>query len=264
MAALREELATHPKPGLVGPLDSGAHRDMDEGTFLRSLFSLRGYFEDVARAGALRAPFPRLRALAVEAEARMLRATGGVNTHRGAIFTLGILSAAAGRLAAAGRVREGDLRREVREGLGPAVLRELPRDPGSHGSLALRGHGAGGAREEAAAGFPHVFDVGIPALEGSLRRGASRRAASVQCLLSLVAVLPDTNLLHRGGPAGLAVARAAAAEFLSAGGVHRPGWELRALEIHRRFVERNLSPGGSADLLAASLFVRRVAQRSGA
>ncbi|EPX55588.1 Triphosphoribosyl-dephospho-CoA synthetase [Cystobacter fuscus DSM 2262] len=82
------ELALHPKPGLVSPLDSGSHDDMDMGTFMRSLFSLRGYFRDIAAAGAGGADFPVLRALGLDAERRMLAATGGINTHRGALFSL--------------------------------------------------------------------------------------------------------------------------------------------------------------------------------
>jgi len=87
--ALHAELVLHPKPGLVSPLDSGAHDDMDAGTFLRSLFSLRRYFSAIAAAGAEAMPFPELQRLGIQAEARMLTATQGVNTHRGAIFCLG-------------------------------------------------------------------------------------------------------------------------------------------------------------------------------
>lgn len=258
-AALREELRTDPKPGLVGPLDRGAHRDMDARTFLASIAALRGYFPAVARGGMAGAPLVALRALALEAEGRMLRATGGVNTHRGAIFTVGLLAAAAGRLAAerAG-LDAAALHDTVRRRFGLAILRDLPAAQRSHGAIVARRHGVGGARGEAAAGFPHLFEVALPALDTSLRRGASRRAAAVHCLMSAVAVLPDTNLLYRGGARGLAFARAAARDFLGAGGVHRPGWEEHLRTLHRAFVERNLSPGGSADLLAGALFVDRL------
>lgn len=260
VAALHEELETDPKPGLVTPRDRGAHRDMDAGTFRASIAALRGYFRAVAQGGIDGASLLDLRPLALEAEARMLRATGGVNTHRGAIFSLGLLAAAAGRLAAARAPWDAAaLRDVVSRRYAAAVLRDLPAPPASHGAVARRRHGAGGARAEAASGFPHLFEVALPALCSSLRRGAPRRAAAVQCLLSAVAVLPDTNLLYRGGEAGLAFARAAARVFLAAGGVHRRGWEADARALHRAFVERGLSPGGSADLLAAALFVDRLA-----
>jgi triphosphoribosyl-dephospho-CoA synthase len=258
-AALWEELRLSPKPGLVAPGDRGAHPDMDAATFAASLRALRGAFPALARAGMARAPFAVLRELGIHAEARMLAATGGVNTHRGAIFSLGLLAAAAGRLAAGGAPCDGRaLRAEVRRAYGAAVLRELPAAAASHGAIVARRHGVGGARAEAAEGFPHLFEVALPALHASLRRGASRRAAAVQCLLSTIAVLPDTNLLYRGGARGLAFVRAAAGAFLRAGGVHRTGWEEHARELHCAFVARRLSPGGSADLLAAALFVDRL------
>src|SRR3954463_4860094 len=102
--ALYTELALSPKPGLVSPLDSGAHDDMDMTTFMRSLFALRGYFCAIAEAGAAGADFAELQALGLRAERRMLAATCGINTHRGAIFSLGLLAAAAGWLRAEGRV----------------------------------------------------------------------------------------------------------------------------------------------------------------
>jgi triphosphoribosyl-dephospho-CoA synthase len=258
--ALLEELTTSPKPGLVTPSDRGAHADMDAATFFASVTALRGVFAEAARLGAAGAPADRLLALGVTAELRMLAATGGVNTHRGAIFTLGMLAAAAGRLAAASRpVTRRALRVEVRDVLAPALLGRLPPDRSSHGQAVAARHGAGGARLEASAGFPHLFDVALPSFQSALARGVPRRAAAVQCLLALVAVLPDTNLLWRGGEAGLAFAQAAAAAFLAHGGVEREGWEVEAVALHRSFVARRLSPGGSADLLAAALLVHRLA-----
>lgn len=256
--ALHEELAAFPKPGLVSLADRGAHRDMDARTFLACLRALRGFFGEAARAGLDGAPFVVLRALGGAAEARMLDATDGVNTHRGAIFALGLIAAAAGRAARrSGEPGRATLRAELRV-LGAELRDGLPADPRSHGALAVRRHGVPGARAEAVAGLPHVFDVALPALERSLGRGVTPRAAAVEALLHLVAVLPDTNLLHRGGAEGLAFARESARDFLRAGGVHHPRWEASVRAMHRAFVARNLSPGGSADLLAAGLFVRRL------
>jgi triphosphoribosyl-dephospho-CoA synthase len=256
--ALHEELDLSPKPGLVTPRDRGAHADMDHATFAASLRALRGTFGAAARAGMARAPFAALRALGVDAEARMLAATRGVNTHRGAIFTLGLLAAAAGRLAAAGaRCEPWALRDAIRRAYASS-LRALPAPGDTHGAEVARRHGAGGARAEAVAGFPHLFQVALPAYAHALKRGAGTRAAAVQCLMSIIAVLLDTNLLHRGGPSGLAFAQSAASGFLRAGGVERADWEEHAREIHVGFVARRLSPGGSADLLAATLFVLRL------
>jgi triphosphoribosyl-dephospho-CoA synthase len=267
VAALREELETYPKPGLVSPGDPGAHLDMDAATFAASLRALRWYFPAIAAAGARGAALGELRALGLLAEAGMLAATGGVNTHRGAIFALGALAAAAGRLVSSGTAPEpGALRDEVRRLLSSPAPSEGERRRGaasraraeSHGECVARRHGVGGARAEAAAGFPHLFEVVLPALAGALRRGACRRAAAVQALLASMAVLPDTNLLWRGGPAGLAFARRGARRLLSAGGVHQRGWEERVRALGADLVARRLSPGGSADLLAAALFVHRL------
>jgi triphosphoribosyl-dephospho-CoA synthase len=254
--ALRDELALHPKPGLVSPVDPGAHPDMDARTFVRAIDALPAFFEAAAEAGAAKVPFTALRTLGVAAEARMLAATSGINTHRGAIFGLGLLAAAAGRLGASERtVRGAALGREVSARWGASLRAELSPDPCSHGGAVALRHGVGGARLEAANGFPHLFRVALPALQGALRRGASRRAAAAQCLLSLIATLPDTNLLWRGGAGGLAWARRSAASFLDAGGVFRAGWEAELVILHQEFTRRRLSPGGSADLLAAALLV---------
>jgi triphosphoribosyl-dephospho-CoA synthase len=264
VAALREELRTAPKPGLVSPRDPGAHADMDASTFAASLRALAAYFPAVARAAAEGRSFDALRALGLAAERRMLAATAGVNTHRGAIFALGLLAAAAGRLAARRAAPEpAALREAVRGEFGPALRAHVAARGHTHGSAVARRHGVGGAPAEAAEGFPHLFEVALPALDDALRRGAGRRAAAVQCLLASMAVLPDTNLLHRGGAAGLASVRAAARRFLAGGGVHRVGWEAELGALHADLVARRLSPGGSADLLAAALFVRRLA-RAGA
>ncbi len=265
--AMRDELRCYPKPGLVSPVDNGSHADMDADLFLRSLLALQDYFPAIAAAGAEDASFARLQALGLTAENDMLRATGGVNTHRGAIFCLGLLAAAAGRRLARGeRLTARALGTTVNNQWGKAILaaaRTTDRCPNSHGSRMAQRYGLGGARAEAAAGFPHVFDVGLPALRQALRQTADDERAKVQCFFSLMAVLPDTNLLYRGGPAGLAFARHAALGFLAAGGIHHPAWRARARALHAQFMRRRLSPGGSADLLAATLFVHHLAQESG-
>lgn len=260
LQSLYQELAAYPKPGLVSPVDNGSHPDMDASLFFRSLFSLRRYFCNIARAGQQNAPFDVLRRLGLTAEQRMMKATRGINTHRGAIFNLGLLAAAAGCLGQANLpLQEDALGDMVRMNWGEAIQRHgqaLPKV--SHGSQVASRYGAGGALQEASSGFPHVFAVGLPALQASLTRGADADSAAVQCLFSLMKVLADTNLLYRGGESGLIFARDSARSFLDAGGVHRADWRKHALAIHRQFVKLNLSPGGSADLLAATLFVNRL------
>lgn len=258
--SLHQELATYPKPGLVSPVDNGSHQDMDAALFFRSLFSLRGYFCNVASAGMRGADFAELKALAISAEAKMMTATSGINTHRGAIFNLGLLAAAAGALQGAGLSLQKDaLGARVSNVWGEAIRQHgNSLRPVSHGRLAATRYGVGGALQEACLGFPHVFGIGLPALQMALAKGVGWNAAAVQCLFSLMAVLPDTNLLYRGGEEGLEFAQIVSRQFISEGGVLRRGWQAHAVAIHRRFVDLNLSPGGSADLLAATLFVDRL------
>jgi len=250
---LRLEVAIYPKPGLVSHVDSGAHDDMDAALLDRSAETLLPFFTRLSEVGAAGHDMDRLRVIGIEAEHAMLAATGGINTHRGAIFGLGLLCAAAGFRRAYGLSASlGDVvvsRWGEQILAGPVVLH-------SHGAIVGRRYGAGGARLEAAAGFPALYAHGLPALrQGRSLAPQNEEAARVQLCMALIAQLEDTNLLHRGGTDGLNFARQAAREFLMQGGVGRAGWQDCARAIHQAFVARNLSPGGSADLLAMTLFV---------
>jgi triphosphoribosyl-dephospho-CoA synthase len=258
--SLLAELVLYPKPGLVSLRDTGSHSDMDASTFVRSLFSLRGYFADIASAGAAAAPFPALRELGIRAEASMLAATGGINTHRGAIFVLGLLCAAAGRAQAQGETPTDDaLRRSLNDAWGRALASFAASAGGrSHGVLARIRYGATGAKGEARRGFPAVFDIALPALRAARARGADVRHARLSAFFALLAGVDDTNVLHRGGASGLAFVRDCALGFRADGDVFRAGAIARAEAIHRAFVARRLSPGGCADLLAAALFVHEL------
>lgn len=251
--ALACELDTWPKPGLVSGRDAGSHADMDGATFARAIAAFGPFFRAFAAAGD--APFETLRAIGIAAERAMLHATGGVNTHRGAIFGLGLLAAAAGHPDAGAGVPLGAI---VAARWGRAIL-AAPRDMASHGSRVARLHGVEGARGEAACGFPSVYAIGLPALRAARRAGADPNAARVEACFALIAGIADTNLLHRGGAAGAADAKRLARAFLAAGGVRRAGWEAAAAAVHARFVAAGLSPGGAADLLAMTLFVDRSA-----
>ena len=260
--ALYDELALFPKPGLVSFVDTGSHADMDAGTFLRSLFALRRYFPRVAAQGAASAEFAPLQALGIAAEARMLAATGGINTHRGAIFTLGLLCAAAGAARAAGQACDAaGVRAALRARWGDALAmraREARGARESHGARAARLHGLRSAADEAALGLPTLFDHVLPALREARRSGADDRHARLHALFAAMAEADDTNLVHRGGIEGLHFARRQARAFLAAGGGLQRDALVRAAAVHARLVERRLSPGGAADLLAAACWVERI------
>lgn len=261
--ALAHELALELKPGLVTPSARGSHADMDHGTFAASIGALAGYFGDCARLAASGCNFAALQARGRLAERAMFAATGGVNTHKGAIFTLGLLAAAAGRqFADTSTLDPRLLGAEVARHWGAAIL-IAGAAPGAdfdatHGAR-LRGDlGLPGAREQAAAGFPVLFATTLPQLGHARTHGATPETAAIHALLSTIAVLPDTNLAHRGGLTGLRWAQHAASGFIADGSVFAPGWRRALDTLGAAFVARWLSPGGSADLLAAAWFVREL------
>ena len=252
-ASLLAELHTWPKPGLVSHIDSGSHADMDASSFEASAEAIAPYFTALAAAGARQAAMPALREIGLRAESAMLAATRGANTHRGAIFGLGLLCAAAG--AAGAQEPAHALANIVRVRWSRSILRG-PIPLRSHGTEAWRRFGAGGARAQAAAGFPHVLEVALPALR--LARSEvpnDPEAWRVQAFFALLETVEDTNLLFRGGAAGLRFAQQAAGNFLAQGGITQPFWRERAASVHHDFVARRLSPGGCADLLAMALFL---------
>ena len=255
--SLHAELALHPKPGLVSLLDNGSHADMNAATFMHSMFALRHYFKHICRAGLDDAPFSRLKHLGMAAEQRMLQATSGVNTHRGAIFSLGLLCAASGRLRAG---RSAPSAAKLRATLLLSWSKELaahthPGAADTHGLRVAARYARGGAREEGALGLPSVFEVGLPAMQAALQAGRDMRCARIDTLFALMAHISDTNVFHRGGQDGALTVRHQAQRFLALGGTAHPDWQAAAMACHRLFVEQKLSPGGAADLLAATCLV---------
>ena len=260
--ALLYEVCTTPKPGLVDRANNGSHRDMDVFTFLDSTAALLPYFRKAVSIGqrtAERPPgevFLRLRRAGLEAERAMFAATGGINTHKGAIFSLGTVCAAAGRLwrpeapwpsaeevleecaALAGNAVEEDL----------AALRT--QTVKTTGQRLFLERGLRGIRGELADGLPAVRTVGLPALERALNAGASLEEAGAAALVRLIAKVTDTNLIARGGMEG----RQWAAKAASALKEPLPGYEALE-ELDQAFIEQNLSPGGCADLLAITYFL---------
>lgn len=278
--SLHAELLLFPKPGLVSGVDSGSHSDMDAQTFMRSLFSLRHYFRQITLAGARDADFATLRELGIAAEARMLAATSGVNTHRGAIFALGLLCAALGRAQASAdaiftpssppistsmfaTVSPSVLQRQLRERWGHDLAQHAASQTGglkavramSHGLQVRARYAVAGAREQAAQGLPAVFDLALPTLQRNLKQGQAWQAAALETLFTLMAHVHDSNVLYRAGRRGMELVRGQAQLFLAQGGCAAEGWHARALACHRLFVANRLSPGGVADLFAATCFV---------
>lgn len=243
------ELYTTPKPGLVDLRGSGSHQDMDLFTFLGSTAALWPYFRRCAHIGITtaqlspEATFLQLQQAGLEAEKAMYRATGGINTHKGAIFTLGLFCGAAGRL----------LRFEP-EALGAecaAMTKGLSLSGhDTAGGKLYTAHGITGARGQAMAGFPAVINIGLPALKQGLHLGLNR--AGCGALLAIMAQVDDTNLIKRSSPDAHRALQQELQRLLAQTPYPDRAWLER---LDDRFIERNLSPGGSADLLAASFFL---------
>jgi triphosphoribosyl-dephospho-CoA synthase len=253
--ALILEATLTPKPALVDGRGSGAHPDLTLPKLLRSARSLRRGFFEMAQVAAGRVPSTLLREQLARigriAEARMRVASEGTNTHRGAIWVLGLLAAAKAMHAADAEPEEiaGSAGRIA------ALPDRFAPVGASHGSLACQRFGVRGARGEAAAGFPHVVQVGLPALRAARLAGASEVCARLDALMAIMTTLDDTCLLHRGGRAALALAQRGAREVLNAGGSSTAAGRQRLLQLDAELLGIHASPGGGADLLAACIFL---------
>ena len=233
--ALLAEVHFTPKPGLVDEANNGAHRDMDVPLFERSAHALRPCFEEFVRLGLQGAAPAALQQAGVRAEQAMFAATGGVNTHKGAIYSGALLLHAAGRLLSG--EEEGDLCE-----LAAQTAAAIPAPTGTHGA-AVRAC-CGGIRTEAVSGYPTAQAV--------LRQ--LRQSGPLDALLLSMSRLDDSTLWHRGGAEGAQLVRSRAADILAAPASER---EARTRRLDAELIERNLSPGGSADLLAMAFFLEK-------
>ena len=223
VTALRQELDTTPKPGLVDKEGNGAHRDMDYALMIRSIEALRPWFVRIAAHDG------DLVTLGLEAEAAMLAATNNVNTHKGALFCLGLVLSATGKEGIPVRARIVEIALGI-----PETGRSKER--GSvKGALAM-------ARE----GYKEMFDKWLPEL---------RTNGPLPTLMLIMASLDDTNILHRGGSEALAYVKARATEIYENG---RIGIENEIREFGRELKDRNLSPGGAADMLALTMLAAKI------
>lgn len=256
--ALRQEVLLSPKPGLVDRHGPGAHRDMDLPLLLHSADILEPWFERLAEVSGDRPIDAGLRTevgeIGRQAEVDMLAGTGGVNTHRGALYALGLLVVGA---AAGGGADPAGV-----AGTAGALAR-LPDPRGqeaadSHGRRARRLVPHAGAAGQAQAGFPAVVDVALPVLRRRRAEGAPEEVARLDALLALMVVVDDTCVLFRGGHAGLALVKSGATGVIERGGAGTPAGYAALVDLDRRLVAQRLSPGGSGDLLAAALLLDRL------
>lgn len=265
LEAMLLEVSVTPKPGLVDRNNSGAHRDMGFFTFMKSAAGLRSSFEDFAEAGIVGGVkkflpheiFPYIRKIGIEAEKRMFSATGGINTHKGEIFSLGLLSACSGYLSGSGRkVKAGDVMKTAAEmcrGICERDFAEVKtKSPESltKGERVYIEHGITGIRGEAEDGYPAVRNISLPALKKYLDDGFSMNDAMAMTLIHIMAHAQDTNIISRHDILTAQEVMINAKKMISSGfGLD----DIKRLDDD--FISKWISPGGSGDLLAVTYFL---------
>jgi len=259
--ALLAEAELTPKPGLVDRRGSGAHRDLTLDIMRCSVRAIEPFFAEMAVLAARRPSLQVLReglaGIGRHAERAMLQATHGSNAHRGAIWAIGLLTAS----AAAQTASQVDMRSLT--GMAAEIAARPDRGAPklvSHGQAVEQRYGVAGARGEAREGFPAIVCRGLPMLRRRRLEGAAEDHARIDALLAIMSVLDDTCLLYRGGVVALTAARQGAKKALRAGGAASPSGMQCLLALDAELVRRNASPGGSADLLSATLFLDAAAR----
>lgn len=241
--ALRSELDLTPKPGLVDCDNSGAHSDMDYAIMSASIAALQPNFARLAEL-AMSDSYPeheRVAEAGILAEKAMLTATAGVNTHRGALFSIGLTVMAAAHALSSGRRLTADT---LRNGIGD-LAEGFHGTPGSHGDAVRRKYQVRSITAMARDGFSDIFECWLPYYRSVKPLPESRH----MLLLKIMTSLDDTNIYHRGGAEGALLVRETAGKILEDFSMEK----LRKAD--ELFISRNLSPGGSADMLALTLLV---------
>jgi triphosphoribosyl-dephospho-CoA synthase len=255
--SLIAEAELTPKPGLVDRRGSGAHHDLSLDLMKLSATVLEPYFVAMSSRSVGRDVDSSLRqelaAIGREAETVMRKVTRGINTHKGAIWNLGLLIAAAAR-------RESRTARQI--AAAASAIARLPDRPQpeliTHGDMVRNRYGATGARGEASNGFPHVVEFGLPMLRERRAAKCSEEICRLDALLSVMSQVDDTCVLYRGGSEALTLVKSGAEAVLMAGGSGSATGRKLMRELDRELIARHISPGGSADLLAATIFLDAV------
>lgn len=264
VASLIKEVKTTPKPGLVDAENCGSHTDMDMDTFIKSATSLHAYFAECfsighrTRSTSPDTAFPLLKAEGLRAEKTMYAATNGVNTHKGIIYSLGLLCASVGRLWAPDAPYQSvdEMTRMCSAIAGSSIESDFNHmDTKTAGGCLYQKHGIKGIRGEVLSGFLTVKKHALPAYTDALSCGMHENDAGVFTLIKLIACVEDTNLYSRGGVSGAVFAKEYALSVLKE---KSPDFIKDVQEMDDAFIKRNLSPGGCADLLAITYFLHDI------
>lgn len=252
--ALREELNTTPKPGLVDKNDNGAHSDMDIHLMNKSIDSLYPYFVELAEVGLKNSDSPQeeiseyVRTIGIEAEKAMLKTTGRINTHRGAIFSMGLCVTAVSLIIASEKeLSPANISETI-----AYVVSDFQKQPDSKGGKVCQEYHIKGALDNAKEGYTEIFFNVLPIYQEFIRTEVERNTANIQILLYIMSILDDTNIYHRkGNEIALKVKETAHTLFQNYD-------EQRVHELNRTFIRDNISPGGCADMLAMVIFINKI------
>lgn len=269
--ALQAELDTTPKPGLVDRNDNGAHRDMDHALMQRSIQALHPYFVRLAQLGFTdKQPFhDEIVNIGIEAEREMFKATGGVNTHKGALFSIGLAAVAlAGesfcRITQAercGTMAYNDVNSKQIQSLSNSIAslaRLFPDTNGTHGSKAKANNILKGALDNAREGYTQLFKAWLPFYIDRIAEGDNY--ALHKTLLRIMCDLDDTNIVYRTSMETMQEVKAEARQMLDASR-NIVNFEAALQAMNTDYIHRNISPGGSADMLSLVVFLSCVVRK---
>jgi triphosphoribosyl-dephospho-CoA synthase len=261
------EVSATPKPGLVDRRNSGAHKDMDFFSFMASSSVLFHTFYNCALEGVsfnssnYKELLSRIRPIGITGEEKMFSATNGVNTHKGLIFLMGIISAALGSLYIE-RDYKGNIStqeicdrvKEMTEGISDKELQGIKnKEKLTYGEKLFLKYGVKGIRGEVESGFRTVLNFGLPVIRGHLKEGKSCNDVLVHVLLNLMTKTEDSNVLGRHDMSVLNYVKHCAERALKLGGAFtKEGMQFIRM-LDKDFIEKNISPGGAADLLAVTI-----------
>lgn len=267
-ASLMEEVFTTPKPGLVDRQDQGAHTDMDCALFQKSTDAIAPDLAQMFEEGYRWKKDPeelfiKIRETGKRAEGNMFAATEGVNTHKGMIFTIGILSAASGYLLShTGKIQAEEVcdfaGKMTKQILAEECAQMRKRTPVTYGEKIYATCRETGVRGMAMEGYPVLAGQTVPHMRTLVRQQMDRNQRNLQILLELMSCITDTNVLTRSGWEGQHWIREQAGEILQHYPNDTTGMYRELARMNRICIDRNISPGGSADLLAATLFLVRM------
>ncbi len=265
MEGMLYEVSATPKPGLVDRNNSGAHNDMDYFTFMSSAAALHASFDEFARIGwqyrqrPVQEVLPYLREAGKTAEFKMFSFTQGINTHKGMIFTMGILCGCAGWLLDKKTLTFENLSecsKRMCHGICEKEYKNLEQKAElTKGERMYLEYGCRGVRGEVEQGYPLIKNFSLPYYKKLRTENISVNDALVQTLLHLIADTYDTNILSRHNMNTMKYCQTYAEKVLKIGGIFTESGRVAIEQMDKDFIEKYISPGGCADLLAVTHFV---------